>query len=387
MLEVDIRARFGDFELDARFAAPTAGIVTVFGRSGAGKTSLINILAGLTRPDDGHVHLDGECLFDAARGIAVPPERRRFGYVFQEGRLFPHMTVRGNLLYGAGRHPADERRRRLDHTVALLALGKLLHRRPRDLSGGEKQRVAIGRALLTAPRLLLMDEPLASLDPGLKGDILPYIERLRDEEGIPIVYVTHTIEEIVRLADTLVLMSNGKVAAVGPVDELMNRLDLRPLTGRYEAGAVLTATVAEHDRTHNLTGLAFPGGTLLVPALEAPPGTPLRLRIRARDVSLALVPPRDISILNIFAGEVREIGPVTGALVDVLVDVGVPIWSRVTARSAAQLDLKPGRKVHALVKAVAIDRHSVGGVRDRPHAGEQTDTRADQSVSESSRPI
>lgn len=369
MLEVDVRARLGEFALDARFAAPTAGIVTVFGRSGAGKTSLVNILAGLTRPDDGHVRLDGETLFDAAQGISVPPDRRRFGYVFQEGRLFPHMTVRGNLLYGAGGQPPAERQRRLDHTVELLALGGLLKRRPKDLSGGEKQRVAIGRALLSAPRMLLMDEPLASLDPGLKGDILPYIERLRDVEGIPIIYVTHTIEEIVRLADTLVLMSDGEVAAVGPVDELMNRLDLRPLTGRYEAGAVLTAIVADHDRTYRLTSLSFPGGTLLVPALEAPPGTQLRLRIRARDVSLALEPPRGISILNIFAGEVREIGPVADALVDVLVDVGVPIWSRVTARSVAQLQLKPGSKVHALVKAVAIDRHSVGGVRDRPLLG------------------
>ncbi len=368
-LAVDIRARFGGFALDARFSAPTSGIITVFGRSGAGKTSLVNILAGLSRPLDGVVRLNGETLCDIAGGVFVPPERRRFGYVFQEGRLFPHMTVRGNLLYGAVRQPAAERRRRLENAVALLSLGDLLGRRPRDLSGGEKQRVAIGRALLTAPRMLLMDEPLAALDPGLKGDILPYIERLRDVEGIPIVYVTHTIEEIVRLADTLVLMSQGEVAAVGPVDELMNRLDLRPLTGRYEAGAVLTATVAEHDRKHRLTGLSFPGGTLLVPALEAAVGTRIRLRIRARDVSLALEPPRDISILNVFAGEVREIGPITEALVDVLVDAGAPIWARITARSVAQLGLEPGRRVHALVKAVAIDRHSVGGVRDRPLHG------------------
>ncbi len=368
-LAVDIRARFGGFALDARFSAPTSGIITVFGRSGAGKTSLVNILAGLSRPLDGVVRLNGETLCDIAGGVFVPPERRRFGYVFQEGRLFPHMTVRGNLLYGAVRQPAAERRRRLENAVELLSLGGLLGRRPRDLSGGEKQRVAIGRALLTAPRMLLMDEPLAALDPGLKGDILPYIERLRDVEGIPIVYVTHTIEEIVRLADTLVLMSQGEVAAVGPVDELMNRLDLRPLTGRYEAGAVLTATVAEHDRKHRLTGLSFPGGTLLVPALDAAVGTRIRLRIRARDVSLALEPPRDISILNVFAGEVREIGPITEALVDVLVDAGAPIWARITARSVAQLGLEPGRRVHALVKAVAIDRHSVGGVRDRPLHG------------------
>ncbi|NNG05868.1 MAG: molybdenum ABC transporter ATP-binding protein [Inquilinus sp.] len=367
-LELDVRTRLGAFGLEAAFAAPATGITCLFGRSGAGKTTLINILAGLLRPSSGRVALGDEVLFDSARGIDVPPERRGFGYVFQEGRLFPHMTVRRNLLYGANRQPAAGRQRRLDHAVDLLAIEPLLERRPRDLSGGEKQRVAIGRALMTAPRLLLMDEPLAALDPGLKAEILPYIERLRDIEGVPIVYVTHTIEEIVRLATTLVLVSDGEVAAVGAVDELMNRLDLRPLTGRYEAGAVIETIVAEQE-ADGLTALTFAGGTLLVPRIEAEVGTPLRVRVRARDVSLSLTAPPDISILNAFPGEVREVGPVDGALQDIGVDIGVPLWSRVTARSAARLELRPGRRVVALVKAVAIDRHSFGGVRDRPLTG------------------
>ena len=214
-LEVDVRASIGGFALDARFTAPTTGITALFGRSGAGKTSLINVLAGLARPIEGRIALGDEVLFDDARGVDLPPERRRIGYVFQEGRLFPHMTVRRNLLYGANRLAPAERDARFAHIADLLGLERLLRRRPRDLSGGEKQRVAVGRALLTAPRLLLMDEPLASLDPGHKRDILPYIEKLRDAERVPIVYVTHAMEEIVRLADTLVLLSDGAVAAVG----------------------------------------------------------------------------------------------------------------------------------------------------------------------------
>ena len=369
-LEVDVRASIGGFALDARFTAPTTGITALFGRSGAGKTSLINVLAGLARPIEGRIALGDEVLFDDARGVDLPPERRRIGYVFQEGRLFPHMTVRRNLLYGANRLAPAERDARFAHIADLLGLERLLRRRPRDLSGGEKQRVAVGRALLTAPRLLLMDEPLASLDPGHKRDILPYIEKLRDAERVPIVYVTHAMEEIVRLADTLVLLSDGTVAAVGPVAELMNRLDLQPLTGRYEAGAVFEVAVAGHDAAYGLTSLAFPAGTLRVPRVDAPVGGRLRLRVRARDVSLALEPPRAISVLNVFAGTVRQVGDVTGPQVDVMVDIGVPLWARVTALSVHELGLAPGRPVHALVKAVAIDRHSFGAIADRHVAAE-----------------
>lgn len=357
MIEVDVRRKLGKFSLQASFTSPPGGITALFGRSGAGKTSLINLLAGLDRPDEGRIVVDGVVLFDSEAGIDMPPEKRRLGYVFQEGRLFPHMSVRHNLAYGM---KGDGNGADFDQIVELLDIGILLDRGPRDLSGGEKKRVAIGRALLASPRLLLMDEPLAALDMGRKAEILPYIERLRDELAMPIVYVSHAMEEIVRLADTLVIMSDGKVAAVGPVEELMSRLDLRPLTGRYEAGAVLTVTVEGHDVKHAVTRLAFEGMTLLVPHADIPVGEELRIRIRARDVSLALTAPDDISILNIFPGRVVEISDRKDGQMDVIVDIGVKIWARVTRLAVNRLALEPGKEVHALVKAVAIDRQNLG---------------------------
>jgi len=372
VIEIDVEKRLGAFLLEARFAAPATGITALFGRSGAGKTTLVNLLAGLERPDRGRIAVGGAVLFSADEGIDVPPERRRLGYVFQEGRLFPHYSVRSNLTYGR-RSGARGGAIGFDAVVALLGLAALLDRRPGDLSGGEKQRVAIGRALLAEPRLLLMDEPLASLDAPRKAEILPFIEKLRDELRLPIIYVSHAMEEIVRLADTLVLMSEGRIAAVGPVEELTSRLDLRPLTGRYEAGAVIRATVAGHDVTYGLSELAFPGGRLRVSHVALPLGTPVRARIRARDVALATTRPSGISFRNIFAARVTEIAPERVPIVDVRLDIGTPaqpvaLWARVTARAAHELGLAPGREVFALVKTVALDRASYG--RYDPAPGE-----------------
>ncbi len=368
MLDLAVRKDLGAFRLSAAFACETVGIVALFGRSGAGKSTLVNLLAGLLRPDAGHITVNGERLFDSARGIDLPPERRRIGYVFQEGRLFPHYAVRGNLLYGRRRAPDDGQALSLDRVVELLGIGHLLRRRPRDLSGGEKQRVALGRALLSNPRLLLMDEPLASLDQPRKEEILPFIERLRDELRIPIVYVSHAMDEIIRLADTLVLLNDGEIAAVGPVEDLTSRLDLRPLTGRYEAGAALPVTVAEQDTRFGLTILAFAGGKLTVPGLELPVGTELRVRIRARDVALARTPPADCSILNVLRATVTEFGAEAGPLVDLRLDVaGAPLWARVTAKSVAALELRRGSEVYALIKAVAVDRHTLGRRAARGH--------------------
>jgi molybdate transport system ATP-binding protein len=363
MIEIDVEKRLGDFKLEARFAAPASGITALFGRSGAGKTTIVNMLAGLVRPDRGRIAVGGDVLFSSEDGIDLPPERRRLGYVFQEGRLFPHYSVRGNLTYGVRRaasHPFG-----FDAVVALLGLEPLLARRPGDLSGGEKQRVALGRALLAAPRLLLMDEPLASLDQPRKAEILPFIERLRDELRLPVIYVSHAMQEVVRLADTLVLLSEGRVAAVGPVEELTSRLDLRPLTGRYEAGAVIRAAVAGQDVTYGLSELAFPGGRLRVSHLPLPLGTPVRLRIRARDVALATTRPGGISIRNIFAARIVEMASDRGPLVDVKLDIGTPehpvaLWARVTRRAAQDLGLTVGREVFALLKTVALDRASFG---------------------------
>ncbi len=360
MIEVAVEKRLGAFSLDAKFAAPAHGITALYGRSGAGKTSLVNALAGLMRPDRGRIVVEGEILFDSERGIDVAPERRRLGYVFQDALLFPHYTVRGNLSYGrrAGAHEVD-----FDAVVALLGIAHLLDRRPGSLSGGEKQRVALGRALLAGPRLLLMDEPLAALDQSRKAEIMPFIERLRDELRIPIVYVTHAMDEIVRLADTLVLMTEGHVAAVGSVEDLTSRLDLRPLTGRFEAGAVIRAEVESHAEADGLTRVVFPGGALTLARLDAPAGAKVRVRVRARDVVLSLEPPHHLSIRNALPGHVVEIAPARGPAVDIRLDIGVAghpvmLWARITQRARAELGLAVGSPVHALVKTVALDRSS-----------------------------
>ena len=362
MIEVDVRRRLPDFAVDARFTA-AQGITALFGRSGAGKTTVINMLAGLERPDEGRIAVAGRVLFDRDAGIDLAPERRRLGYVFQEGRLFPHLSVGGNLAFGARRARRAERRVDFDAVVALLDLGGLLERRPARLSGGEKQRVAIGRALLACPSLLLMDEPLASLDARRRAEIMPFIESLRDRFGVPIVYVTHNIDEIIRLADTVVLMDGGRVEAAGAIEDIMTRLDLSAIIGAFDAGAVMHATVAAHDGDHALTRLEIAGGALTVSRLDLPVGANLRVRIRARDVILALHRPADISTLNVLRGRVTELRPAMASQTDVLVDVGSRLWARVTRRSVEELGIEPGKEVFALVKSVALD-HYAGGFAD-----------------------
>jgi molybdate transport system ATP-binding protein len=357
MLRIDVERRVGGFELKAAFEAD-ARVTALFGRSGAGKTSLVGMIAGLARPDRGRIEIDGQVLFDSATGVDVPAERRRIGYVFQEGRLFPHLTVKRNLLYGHDLAPAGERYVRLDPVVQLLGLGDLLERRPGDLSGGEKQRVAIGRALLASPRVLLFDEPLASLDAHRKGEILRYIELMRDEVRIPMIYVSHAVEEVVRLADWVVLMSSGKVAAAGEVEDVMGRPDLRGVAGVFEGGTVIDAKVTAQDMQYELATLAFDGGTLTVTNLDALIGEPVRVRIRARDVSIALDAPQRISIQNVLQGKVGQLSAAQAGVVDVAIAVGsVVLRSRVTRRAAEQLGLAPGLEVYAMIKAVSLDRH------------------------------
>lgn len=360
MIDVNIAQRLGDFELEVAFQAD-APIVGLFGRSGAGKTSLVNAFAGVARPRRGRIVVNGDTLFDSDRGIDLPPERRRLGYVFQDGLLFPHFDVEANLLYGLYRAPAEARIIEPEHIVELLGLRGLLRRLPRSLSGGEKQRVAIGRALLAQPRLLLMDEPLASLDVARRDEVLRYIELLRDDLGIPMVYVSHSVAEITRLADTVVLLSEGRAIAVGDVDEVMGRLDLRPQTGRYEAGTVIDTVVAAHDLGYALTTLRFDGGELTVPNVEALVGERVRVRIRARDVSLAVERPRGMSILNVLPGTVDWIADDGGPIVEAQLRVGqATLRARITRRSRVELGLAEGQPVYALVKAVSLDRRSVG---------------------------
>ena len=360
MLDVDVEVRRGAFRSAASFSSG-APIVALFGRSGSGKTTLVHAIAGIVRPERGRIVVGGRTLFDSARGIDLAPERRRVGCVFQDALLFPHLDVRANLAYGERLTPRAERFVERGRVIELLGLASLLDRRPATLSGGEKQRVAIGRALLASPRVLLLDEPLASLDGARKAEILAYIELLRDELELPMVYVSHALEEVTRLADHVVVVSDGRVIAAGGVAEVMSRPDLRPHTGRFEAGAVIEARVASHDPRYDLATLAFAGGELVVPNVDALPGEAVRVRIRARDVSLALARPREVSIQNILPATVTSIGAEFGAIVEVRLDVGgTPLIARVTRKAADELALAPGLAVHALVKAISIDRHSVG---------------------------
>lgn len=365
MLDVAVRRRQGAVTIDAAFAATAGQVTALFGPSGSGKTSIINMVAGLIRPDSGHVVLDGRTLFNADTGRNLAPEARRLGYVFQEGRLFPHLTVRGNLNYGRKRTPPADRAIGFDEVVDLLGIAHLLDRRPARLSGGEKQRVAVGRALLTSPRLMLMDEPLAALDANRKDEVLPFIARLPREFGIPILYVTHSMDEILRLADLLVLMEHGRAAAVGPVEDLLNRADLRPLTGRRDPGVVLPATVAGHDDTYRLTRLATPAGPLVVPKQPLAVGAQVRVRVMAHDVSLAAAPPSGLSVQNVFSGTVVAVQDAEGPWLDVELAAGgpetaAPLLARITRKAGAELDIRPGRTVHALLKAVSVTRANVG---------------------------
>ena len=372
-LEFDATQELGAFRLDARFRAE-GGLTALFGPSGSGKTSIVNLIAGLARPQRGRIVADGRVLVDTERRIFVPAHRRRIGYVFQEDRLFPHLTVRQNLLYGRWFVAARDRRASFERVVDLLGIEGLLQRRPALLSGGEKQRVAIGRALLASPRLLLMDEPLASLDEARKAEILPYIERLRDEARIPTVYVSHSIDEVARLATTLALVSDGRVDAVGPTQEILGRLDLFPATDRYEAGALLDARVERSDAGHGLTLLRLRGGVLLAPRLELPEGAPIRVRVRARDVIVSLAPQEGISALNVLAATVVELGPARGPVRDVKLDVaGQTLLARLTRRSIETLRLSPGQEVYAIIKSIALDGRSAalapaGGAGEEWHA-------------------
>ncbi len=351
-----IRKRLGDFSLEVALQVPELGLTALFGPSGAGKTSVIGAIAGLVRPDAGRVRVNERTLFDSSSGVDVAPHRRRVGYVFQDARLFPHLKVRDNLLYGYRRAPAGERVIVLDRIVALLGLESLLERRPQGLSGGEKQRVAIGRALLAQPRILLMDEPLASLDAPRKREILPYIERLRDELRIPIVYVSHALDEVLRLSNTMAILQEGRLVASGTPQSLSERLELQPLMGSAEAGVLLDARVEAHEERFQMSTLSFPGGTLRVPKVERAVGGSVRVQIHARDVALALERPRALSIQNVLEGRVLEIDATLGPYAEVKCSVGgSALVARITRESVHRLGLVPGSAVFVLVKSVALD--------------------------------
>ncbi|SPF36517.1 molybdate transporter subunit; ATP-binding component of ABC superfamily [Syntrophobacter sp. SbD1] len=354
MLDVRVKRRQGDFVINAVFRSEAVGVTALFGRSGAGKTSIINMVAGLVRPDEGHIIVNDRRLFDSTMSVDLPPEKRRVGYIFQDGRLFPHLSVRSNLTYGMGLAPKAERYVDFDQVVHLLGIEHLIDRRPAKLSGGEKQRVAIGRALLTSPSVLLMDEPLASLDVARKAEVLPFIARLSGEFSIPILYVSHSLEEILNLADAMVVLDSGSAVAVGSIEDLMSRRDLQHLTGYTDCGAVISTVVESQHETAGLTHLRFPGGVLKVPRLDAYVGAKVRVRIEARSVAIALVAPEQISVQNILPGTVEEITPGNGSLVDVRLDIGCPLLARITPQALKTLDLRAGQQVFAVIKSVAV---------------------------------
>jgi molybdate transport system ATP-binding protein len=357
-IEVDVTHRLGAFTLSVRFASE-GRLTALFGQSGSGKTSLVNVIGGLIRPDRGRVVVNGATLVDTESRIFVPAWRRRIGYVFQEGRLLPHLTVRQNLTFGRWFRPAAAREVQLDTVVELLGIGKLLQRRPGALSGGEKQRVAIGRAFLSSPRLLLMDEPLAALDEERKEEILPFIIRLRDEYDIPIVYVSHSLAEVSRLANTVVVLRNGGLVACGDPADVLSRAELVPHDALEEAGALIEARICGHDTAFGLTMLESGAGLIRVPHLDLPVGTSVRVRFRARDIMVATAPPAGLSALNVFQGKVvalREAGEAIEADIDCN---GVRVAARLTRKSVETLGLAAGRPVYAIVKAVTMDRSTL----------------------------
>lgn len=357
-LELDCRLQRGEFFGDLRRELPLNGITALFGPSGSGKTMTLRMIAGLEPACEGRIAVDGVTWLDTASSTRVPAHKRGAGVVFQDARLFRHLDVAGNLAYGAKRGFGSGEPQSRGEVIDALDLGGLLARRVDGLSGGERQRVAIGRAILARPRLLLMDEPLSALDLPRRAEIMGYIEALPSLFGIPIVYVTHAIDEVARLAQSLALMNSGRIIASGPVQEMLARLDLPPLTGRFEAGVVLQGVVDHHDEAFALTSLDIGGQPLIVPALDLPRGEAVRLRVRARDVAIALSVPADISTRNALRASIAEVVlEEDTAYAEIRLSVGdQDVRARITRKAVVELDLKTGQTVFALVKSVSLDR-------------------------------
>ena len=349
------------FTLDATFDFP-GGCLALFGVSGSGKSTIARLFAGIERPDQGRIVVDGHVLVDTAAGIREPAHRRRIGLVFQDGQLLPHLSVRQNLAYGRYFAPREAQGVAFDEVVNLLGIGHLLAARPSTLSGGERQRVAIGRALLAAPRLLIMDEPLASLDAERKQEILPFIERLRDEVGLPIIYVSHAVEEVARVANRVVRLAEGRVVAEGTPAEVFAAHLPETSADRFEAVSFLSGPVLRESPEFAVSVVGHPAGEIVVPALLGDGAGTVRVAIQATNVSLATEPPRGLSVRTALAGKVQSIAAGTGAsaVVTVALTGGDRIAAYVTRQAIAELGIAEGRTVYALVKAVSIDERGLG---------------------------
>jgi molybdate transport system ATP-binding protein len=347
MIEVRLKKKFGAFDLDVEFSSETTGITVLAGPSGSGKSSIINMIAGLVKPDAGRIFINDRLLFDSSTGVDCPIQQRRCGYVFQDGRLFPHMTVQKNLLYGRHSDAAM-----LQETAELLGIEHLLQRMPGRLSGGEKQRVAIGRALLMQPQILLMDEPLASLDPERKDELLPYISKLPERVNIPIFYVTHSRREILRLSDELIRVSHGRVQSSGkPAGEYAGLGDA-DTEGEYVS--VFECQISDYNEPYGVIRAEIAGITLFILAQECPTGSKIRAAIKAADVSVSLGEPQGISTRNIFRARVVDMEELSNKTVLIHTDAGVPMTARISKASAHRLELKIGSEVYLLVKAVSM---------------------------------
>ena len=355
-LSVEIQRTLGGFDLQTAFHAPE-GVTVLFGRSGSGKTSIVKSIAGLVTPEKGRITLNGRVLYDATEKIDVPVHKRRLGYVLQDSRLFPHLSVRDNLCYAA--KVSRRGARNPDEVGALLGIGHLFERRTHSLSGGEAQRVAIGRALLSEPEMLLMDEPLASLDGPRKAEILPYLETLQRETGLPILYVTHNMAEVARLATHIVLIDEGRVIRSGAPEEVLTDPDMVRMLGIRDAGAVLSATVAAEPQD-GLSTLDISGGRLYLPAVDAPLGAKLRVRILAQDVILSTTRPDGLSALNILPVRVLTVRRGEGPGVIVQLQAGEDrLLARITRRSADALNIIEGAKCYAVMKSVAVSQTDI----------------------------
>jgi molybdate transport system ATP-binding protein len=351
-VEVALRHNFGAFSLDVAFEIERVGVTTLFGPSGAGKTSVINAIAGLFRPDEGRIAIDGRVVLDTKAGVFVPARERHTGYVFQDARLFPHMNVENNLRFGWRRAQKPVSENEIARVIALLGLSHLLTRSPKALSGGEKGRVALGRALLASPDILLLDEPLAALDAARRSEILPYLERLRDETKLPMIYVSHAVDEVARLADEIVVLRDGRSVEQGSVFDLLTRMG----TGIDPLGAVLDAKVQSHHPADGLTVLSFDGGQLIVSQIARPVGARVRIRVRAEDIMLACEEPRAISANNVLRARVTAIRQDDGPQADVQLACGATrLVARITRASVARLGLAEGAPIFAIIKSVIVD--------------------------------